>query len=924
MAQVTVDDNEAGGVITFKAELAVTAVTETSSSTRGVTNWTATDGTKLTLSTSVFGVPKKDGYGFRGWSTSSGGSVVYGSSSNITVTVTQAKPNVTMRIYAIFTQLSILHYDGNGSGVTNIPGNVQKYKGSTNALSSTIPVRVGYSFKGWNTRANGTGTTYQPGQNVVFSAGGNWYLYAIWKEVGTITTGNATMGVEQALTINNSTSGLEFTVSYSVAGQTGWISGPTPSSNKSLTWTPSLDLAPYITSDSQAALTLTLAAYNGSTLIGTQNKTITLYVPDYMVPTISSATMTESAEMPEEFIGYWVKEASIPQFNVVAEGTNGSTIASYTVTIGGQSYTSFENPFNIGALNAYGDLTAEIVATDTRGRTATYSINFTAFDHFAPSIMFAGDVYRDSESPTGIVVNYKYVVAPVNNLNTKKIKIGYAPVDESNYQYAPDIIPDTYSGEGSYTIPDTNYAKIYSVKIQVVDSVGSSAEYFVEVSRYGGTYIDVNPDDDTIAMHGEAPGDGVDHWFEKILGLEQGNSAISVKSSGTTYVRIAKLTSRVERSRNLATRYTISSIDSTINANSTDYLGQMLENLTAGTYTASWLYEIKSIPESANQLKCIGPVGYYDANNGTHTIAGNDVDTYTEFRVGDKFKRVVTFTLTNEIIADASSFYINMSCRDASFNYFNVSVSDFMLEVGDEDTDFEPYVDMNNRELKAPFFITYLPSSLDKEVKLTIQFDGAMNNTKFYIAGTSLGEADLVRISEEQWDLYVKKINYDDIVDVLSVVNPTRNKDLWIDWDNTVLSSLPTGYIQATWDPYSTGYLTYASSSTDTVSLTSGSWKTVATITLPRAGRWLIYFTVRFASNATGRRWALLSTSQNSNSNVSVQFSDERPATSGDYTFLKAIDCQSTTGSTTYYVNAWQNSGGNLTCLARISALRIL
>ena len=78
MAQVLPDDS-GGSVSTFKAELAVTAVTETSSSTRGVTNWTATDGTKLTLSTSVFGVPKKDGYGFRGWSTSSGGSVVYGS-----------------------------------------------------------------------------------------------------------------------------------------------------------------------------------------------------------------------------------------------------------------------------------------------------------------------------------------------------------------------------------------------------------------------------------------------------------------------------------------------------------------------------------------------------------------------------------------------------------------------------------------------------------------------------------------------------------------------------------------------------------------------------------------------------------------------------------------------------------------------------
>ena len=427
-------------------------------------------------------------------------------------------------------------------------------------------------------------------------------------------------------------------------------------------------------------------------------------------------------------------------------------------------------------------------------------------------------------------------------------------------------------------------------------------------------------------MHGEAPGDGVDHWFEKILGLEQGHSAISVKSNGTTYVRIAKLISRVERSRNLSPKSSVSSQHIwglNVNSNDSGMLGNVFETLEAGTYTVSFKFKITAIPETVETLQ-YGTVLLYNSisDQGVHYITQLqkiDVDSY---EVGTEIEYKKTFVLSSEVVADADYYTFRLYCGQDSA--FEASISEFQIETGNTKTDFEPYVDMNNRELKAPFFITYLPSSLDKEVKLTIQFDGAMNNTKFYIAGTSLGEADLVQISEEQWDLYVKKINYDDIIDVLSVVNPTRNKDLWIDWDNTVLSSLPTGYIRATWDPYSTGYLTYASSSTDTVSLTSGSWKTVATITLPRAGRWLIYFTVRFASNATGRRWALLSTSQNSNSNISVQFSDERPATSGDYTFLKAIDCQATTGSTTYYVNAWQNSGGNLTCLARISALRIL
>lgn len=924
MAQVIVPD-ESGSTTTFKAELAVTAITESSSTTRGVTDWSATNGTTLTLYTSVFGTPKKDGYGFRGWSTSSGGSVVYGTSSPISVTVTESNPYVTRRIYAIFTQLSILHYDGNGSGVTNIPGNVQKYKGSTNALSSTIPVRVGYSFKGWNTRANGTGTTYQPGQNVVFSAGGNWYLYAIWKEVGTITTGNATMGVEQALTINNSTSGLEFTVSYSVAGQTGWISGPTPSSNKSLTWTPSLDLASYVTSDSQAALTLTLAAYSGSTLIGTQNKTITLYVPDYMVPTISSVTMTESAEMPEEFNGYWVKEASIPQFNVVAEGTNGSTIASYTVTIGGQSYTSFENPFNIGTLNVHGDLTAEIVATDTRGRTATFSINFTAYDHYAPSIMFAGDVYRDSDSPSDIVVNYKYTIAPVNNLNAKKIKIGYAPIDSGSYEYAPDIVPDEYSGEGSYTIPNTNYAKIYSVKIQVIDSVGSSSEYFVEVSRYGGTYIDVNPDDDTIAMHGEAPGDGADHWFEKILALEQGSSAKSITSNGTGYVRVAKVMSRRERSKNLAPKDSIYSAhlwNTNVNSSDSGMLGAVLETLSDGTYTLSFDLKVTSIPEEASTLQYGCYIYYLDSGQNVNWLVNDEKQTAETYAVGSTFKMVRTFTLTSSIVANASSFYVGVSCgQDEAFE---ASISEYQVEAGEEaDPEYEPYVDMTTMNLVAPFRIKYITNEKDDEVCIRIQFNGSMNKVAFQITASDVGKAAMVRISESQWDLYIKKDSYDSVIDVTSIINPMRNSDLLLVWDNTVLSSLPSGAEQATAISSSTG--TYYTAAPASISLAASTWKTTASLALP-AGRYVISGTVRFAGSSTGRRTAILSTSSDSSTDLGIIFTDTRKSFSDGSGYNYASFCSPLQlgSNNTVYLNAWQNSGGALTTYGRLYAIRIV
>ncbi len=48
----------------------------------------------------------------------------------------------------------------------------------TVSVSSEYPIRTDYSFDGWNTQADGEGTTYQPGDPIVIT--GNTTLYAMW------------------------------------------------------------------------------------------------------------------------------------------------------------------------------------------------------------------------------------------------------------------------------------------------------------------------------------------------------------------------------------------------------------------------------------------------------------------------------------------------------------------------------------------------------------------------------------------------------------------------------------------------------------------------------------------------------------------------------------------------------------------------
>ena len=79
---------------------------------------------------------------------------------------------------------AILNYDANGG--TGAPKSESKSgpKGSsaTFTVSSTTPTRDGYTFKGWNTKADGSGTAYEAGKTISVAYGSTTTLYAQWEE----------------------------------------------------------------------------------------------------------------------------------------------------------------------------------------------------------------------------------------------------------------------------------------------------------------------------------------------------------------------------------------------------------------------------------------------------------------------------------------------------------------------------------------------------------------------------------------------------------------------------------------------------------------------------------------------------------------------------------------------------------------------
>lgn len=160
--------------------------------------------TPLKLSTQK---PRRTGYTFLGWSTSS------------TATTATYSPGDTytnngrVTLYAVWASKTYtISYDANGGG--GAPGSQRKTHDIKILIPTVEPVRNGYTFLGWGVSKTSTSPTYQPGE---------WYysnisrtLYAVWQKNGPAT----------------------YTVSYDANGGSGAPGSQTKTENVTLTLSP--------------------------------------------------------------------------------------------------------------------------------------------------------------------------------------------------------------------------------------------------------------------------------------------------------------------------------------------------------------------------------------------------------------------------------------------------------------------------------------------------------------------------------------------------------------------------------------------------------------------------------------------------------------------------------------------------------------
>lgn len=134
-------------------------------------------------------VPTLAGYKFNGWNTqANGGGTPY--AAGATIPGASITGNITL--YAQWIQQLSITFNANGTGVTGLPSTITVDYNAATSIPSSAPTRTNFTFKGWNTAANGSGTSYTAGQSIAHLTT-NLPLYAQW-EAYPVVTYNANSG----------------------------------------------------------------------------------------------------------------------------------------------------------------------------------------------------------------------------------------------------------------------------------------------------------------------------------------------------------------------------------------------------------------------------------------------------------------------------------------------------------------------------------------------------------------------------------------------------------------------------------------------------------------------------------------------------------------------------------------------------------
>lgn len=282
--------------------------------------------------------------------------------------------------------------------------------------------------------------------------------------------------------------------------------------------------------------TITTTTYrsNYSTVVGSNDvKSVKFNIPSSMKPSVS-LTITEADDGIAGDFEAFIQTKSKVKVVVTAAGINGSTIKSYKTTLDGATYSSAT--FTSSALTTSGTLTATTTVTDSRGKTATASVNITVLPYAAPTIYYftcnrANDVGEPDDEGQYLYTKYHYKIASCNNLNESSYKLEYKLKEATEWIRLLSGTAYEMDDEITTAVELLDTEESYDIRLTISDYFTTRYAYFELGTAF--TLMDINKSGKALAFGKVSEIDegvefGMKAWFKN---GEAPNGAVDIPNS---------------------------------------------------------------------------------------------------------------------------------------------------------------------------------------------------------------------------------------------------------------------------------------------------------------------------------------------------------------------------------------------------------
>lgn len=290
-----------------------------------------------------------------------------------------------------------------------------------------------------------------------------------------------TLGTALAITIDRKSTSFTDKLYYKVGSKDAVLI--TSNAGDSYSWTPPISLASNAPNSTKLAVTLITNTYNGSTYVGRSECTVTLAIPASEVPSLTVA-VSDPTNVKTNYGGYFVQLRSKIKVTITGTGIQGSTIKAYSIKVGrtqgtGTIYTANAKTGTTNFLQFAGSAWVTCTVTDSRGRTATKSIEYTVKPYSVPTISAISATrctQNGTASRTGEYgkVTFTAAITALSNKNTAAYKVQYREYGAETWTTAATPAAGNYNPKDISTIFPADTNKRYTVRVVATDAFSTS------------------------------------------------------------------------------------------------------------------------------------------------------------------------------------------------------------------------------------------------------------------------------------------------------------------------------------------------------------------------------------------------------------------------------------------------------------------